>query len=207
MTDNPITKKGPWSEKQRKFVLPKYTRFNTILLPVLQNLTALGLTESDIGAIVGFQGKNADDWLNDLKRHHPEVKDACAIGKTVADSFLVAQMFRSAIGYEYEEVEYKRDKETGEMVEYKRTVRHQPSNAQLAMFLAVNRMPDQFKQKVEVTKKTFNIDGKIEVSADQIERLAGALINEAKKVKQVENTVIESKNLETENVLNSNKNI
>ncbi len=188
---NEIEKKRvPWSDKERKFILPKNTRWDIKLLPIIQNLVSVGMTEADIGSIVGFQGKNSEDWLNELKRHHPEVKDACAIGKAIADSFLVAQMYRSAVGYEYLEEEWRRDKDTGEMVLNKQTLKHQPANASLAMFIATNHMPEQYKNKVETTKRSFIVNASAELSSDQISKLAGKLIEEADRVKQIENTEI-----------------
>jgi len=188
------TKGKPWNydESKRKFVLPPHTHFDAKLLPVIQNLTAMGLTESDIGVIVGYQGIHADDWLNNLKLTHPEVKTAAEIGKYIADSFLVAQMYKAACGYDHVKQEFKRDKETGEMVLFKETLEHQPSNAQLAMFVATNRMPEQFKHRIDITKKGFIIDATQEISAEQIEKLAGKLMEEAKNVKQIESTVIET---------------
>lgn len=180
-----------FKEENRKYVLPMRTRFDPNFLPVIQNLTAMGMTESDIGVIVGYQGKNAHDWVNELKKNHPEVKDAAQIGKMIADSFLVAQMYKSACGYEYVEEEWKLDEDTQEMVKVKEKVVHQPANAQLAMFMATNRMPEQFRHKIELTKKGFIIDSTSEVSSDQIERLAGALMDESKRVKQIESTVID----------------
>jgi len=171
------------------------------LLPIVQNLVASGMTESDIGVIVGFQGKNSDDWLNELKRHHPEVVDAYKAGRQIADSIQVAQMYKSAIGYDYEEVdeewEVVQDKtDPTKLYEVKvgekRKHRHQPGNAQLAIFLATNRMPEQFKNRVETTKKSFIINGKVELSGDQIERLAGKLFDEARQVKQIESIVVEA---------------
>jgi hypothetical protein len=184
-------KRLPWSEKERKFVLPKYTHWDTKFLPVIQNLVSVGMTEADIGAMVGFQGVHAEDWLNELKRHHPEVKEAAAIGKQIADSVLVAQMYRSAVGYDYEEVEYRRDKETGEMVESKRVLKHQPGNAQLAIFMATNHMPDQYKNRVEQTKRSFIINASGEMSEDQISKLAGRLLEESNVREIIDAKVVE----------------
>ncbi len=192
---------GGWqcTEEDRVYKLPLHTRYDPNFLPTIQNLTAMGLTESDIGVIVGFQGKDPSDWLNELKRRHPEVKDAASIGRFIADSVLVAQMYKSACGYEYTKQKFKKDKETGEMELVEETIEHQPANAQLAMFIATNRMPEQFKHKIELTKKGFIIDAAQEVSADQIERLAGALLEESKKVKQVESQIIDAQFEEIEN--------
>ncbi len=199
-----VKKSGYGKGKERKFKLPPRTRFDMALLPIIQNLVAAGMTESDIGAIVGYQGKNADDWLNELKRQHPEVMDAYKAGRRIADSIQVAEMYKSAIGYDYQEVEeeYKItvDPDTGEEITVKTGAKvkhkHQPGNAQLAIFLATNRMPDQFKNRIEATKKSFIINGQVELSGDQIERLAGKLFDESRKVKQIESTVVEAVNVE-----------
>lgn len=189
-----------WDQRERKFVLPKHTRFDTNMLPVVQNLTAMGLTERDIGVIVGFQGKNSNDWLNELKRHNIDVKEACRIGKQMADGMLVAQMYKTAIGYEYEEVEedYKTiqdpsdpDKTKTVKVGEKRKIKHQPGNPQMQMFIAVNHMPEFYKNRIETTKKGFMINADVEVSGEQIEQLAGALMKESKKIKHVDSKVIE----------------
>jgi hypothetical protein len=192
----------PWNydEDNRKFVLPKHTKFDPNFLPVIQNLTAMGLTESDIGVIVGYQGEHTNDWLNNLKLIHPEVKDAAAIGKYIADSFLVAQMYKSAVGYDYVTQKFKKDKETGEMELVEESIQHQPANAQLAMFVASNRMPDQFKHRIDLTRKGFIIDASEPISSEQIEKLAGKLLEEAQNVKQIESTVIETTFMETDNV-------
>lgn len=187
------------SEEDRVYKLPLRTKYNPQFLPAIQNLTAMGLTESDIGTIIGFSGKNPDDWINELKRKHPEVRDAAAIGKQIADSFLVAQMYKSACGYEYTKQKYRKNKDTGEMELIEETVEHQPANAQLAMFIATNRMPEQFKHKIELSKKGFIIDSSTEATSDQIERLAGALLDESKRVKQIEATVIDAEFTETKN--------
>jgi len=203
MADDIVKKRRPWNydESKRVFVLPKGTHFDTRILPIIQNLTAMGLTESDVGTIVGYQGENAVDWIEGLKKHWPDVKDALDIGRKIADSNLVAQMYKSACGYEYTKRKFKKDKETGEMVLIEEVVEHQPANAQLAMFVASNRMPEQFKHRIDVTKKGFVIDATQEISAEQIEKLAGALMKEAEKTKIIESEVIEASfEPETENV-------
>jgi hypothetical protein len=83
---------------------------------------------------------------------------------------------------------------------YKEVLEHQPANAQLAMFVATNRMPEQFKHRIDITKKGFVIDATQEISAEQIEKLAGALMKEAEKTKVIESEVIEASFEETENV-------
>lgn len=215
MSKNELTKakqekRLPWSTKERKYVLPKGTRFDTKLIPIIQNLVAAGLTESDIGMIVGYVGENAEDWLKNMKQIHPELKDACKIGKKTSNALLVAQMFRSATGYDYEESDHKPNPETGEIELDKVKVKHQPGNGALAMFLATNLMPDQFKHKVELTKSGYVLDESSELSSDQIEKLAGRLLEESKRVKELETAPIdvefEVKELEVEPEMASPKN-
>lgn len=188
-----MSKKGKrwnYDESARKFVLPPYTRFDTIMLPVIQNLAAMGLTATDIGVIVGCTPEAAKDWLDNVKKNHPEAREAWAIGAKVADANLVAQMYKTACGYEYTKQKYKADPATGEMTLVEESVEHQPANAQLAMFIATNRMPEHFKHRVELSKQGLVIDSTNEVSADQIERLAGALVKEAERMKVVDATII-----------------
>jgi hypothetical protein len=184
--------------KERKFTLPERARFDIRMLPVIQNLVAMGLTESDIGMVVGYQGANTVDWLHNLKKKHPEVVEACKAGARMADSFLVAQMFRSAIGYDYVEEEWGYNKD-GEWVKKKESIKHQPANAQMAIFMATNRMPEQFKHRVDLTKRGLIIDNTEELSSEQIEKLAGALLEEANKTKLLTADVVDAKFVETEN--------
>lgn len=191
-------KRSPWDSKERKFVLPKGSQFDTSLLPVIQNLTAQGLTEADIGRIVGFQGAEAASWLSHLKQRNDMVHDAAEVGYRMADAALVAQMYRAAVGYDYEEVEenYGIDKLTGEwgLKGKKVKTKHQPPNPQLAIFLAVNHMPDLYKNRVETTKNGFQIHASTELSAEQIAGLAGKLMDESRKRKQIDSTVVETDN-------------
>ena len=191
-----------WMDKERKFVLPPRTEFNLELLPIIQNLVSVGMTESDIGAIVGYQGKNSEKWIAGLKQSNPEVAEACQIGKRIADSFLVAQMYKSAIGYDYQETEqkYKIDKETGDkvLVEEKVLHKHQPGNAQLAMFALTNHLPEQYKHRIDVNKKGFLVDVSTELSADQIEKLAGALLEGTREIKHVDSIVVGDSNAQSQ---------
>jgi hypothetical protein len=141
-----------------------------------------------------------------MKANHPELKDAVDVGKKTSNALLVSQMFRSATGYDYEEAEYSPDPETGKLELDKVKVKHQPGNAALAMFIATNVMPDQFKNKVEMTKKGYIVNASAELSSDQIEKLAGKLMEESSRMKQVESEVIESEFEAEEPVMASPKN-
>lgn len=180
---------GVFDENKNKFILKKGSFFDTNLLPIIQNLTAQGFTEAEIGAIVGYQGENAGSWIAGIMKSNPEVKDAIKIGRKIADANLVANMYKSAIGYEYEETE---EIVSGDKITIKKKHKHQPGNSTMQMFLAVNHMPEQYKNRVETTKKGFVLNTNVEISGEQIEKLAGKLLDTAKQVKQVESKVIDN---------------
>lgn len=190
-----------WDEKERKFKLAKGAKFDSTLLPVIQNLAASGLTEADIGMVFGYQGKSARRWLKYLKETNPDTKKAWEIGRSLCNSMHVAQMIREAWGYDYEEVEekFKYVQDPSNPTETKkvkvgetRTVKHKPGNAALLQFIAENRMPDEFKRRFEVTRKNMNLDVHGELPSDQIERLFGKLCEK----KQIESEIIEAEVVE-----------
>ncbi len=188
-----------FDESKRKFVLPKQAHLDLALLPVIQNILAMGGTEADVGMIVGFQGEDARDWLHNRAKSSEDVKLAIKAGHRMANALLVAQMFRSAIGYDYDETvdEYKYYDHAGTKlkkpvkVSTKVYKKHQPGNALLATFLSENRMPDLFKRRVELTKKNLNFNVDVEATADQIAELAGKVVEFANERKQIKSTVID----------------
>ena len=88
-----------------KFQIEKGTRFDKNLLPLIQNLSAEGRSEADIGIVLGYAGKDPAQWLKDLKRNHPEVRDAWEAGRQLADLKLVQTAFEVATGYDFTETE------------------------------------------------------------------------------------------------------
>jgi len=157
---------------KKKFEIKKRARFDASWLPVIQNLTALGLNESDIGVILGYTGKNARDWLNNLKKNHPEVKDAWELGKRIADVQLVTKAFLAATGYDYkqEKVKYKAvtkydgDKPYTDWIETEReeVLKHAKSDPAVLKFLLCNRLPEFFSEtkRLEIDKTILSLEGK-----------------------------------------------
>ena len=155
-----------------KYLLPPGTHFDVKMIPTIQNLTALGLTQLDIGIILGYAGKDPSKWITNLKRNHPDVKDAAEQGKKMALAQLVSSMFKAAQGYTYTET---RDEDGPKGHVDARYKKHVPPNANLAIFLACNLMSDVFKQKSEVETRSvrFEVSGKAE--EDKITKLMGML--------------------------------
>ena len=85
--------------------LKKYTKFEPILLPTIQNLVSLGYSDADIGIIIGYSGKDARNWLKGLKCRNKDVAAICEFGKYQANLQLVSRAFQLATeGYDYVEV-------------------------------------------------------------------------------------------------------
>jgi hypothetical protein len=180
-----------YDDEQQKYVLQKRSYFDSNWLPIIQNLTAQGFTEAEIGAVVGYQGENTGIWISNLMQANPEVKDALKTGRRIADANLVANMYHTAVGYDYEEVE---EIETPKGVTIKRKLKHQPGSPQMQIFLACNHMPELYKNRVETTKRGFTLNTNVEISGEQIEKLAGKLLDTARQVKQIQSKVVETDN-------------
>lgn len=177
-------KKSSWDQKERKFKLNPYARFDSSMLPMIQNLLGSGCTVKDIGMIVGYQGNQAENWLMNLKRRNEDVALACDTGYQMANTMLIAQCFREAVGYDYQEedVEYKMIQDPQNPTELKeipikKTVHHKKKvgNPQLLMFMMENHMPEDYKRRQEIIRKNLNWDLKTEPTAAQIDKLFGKL--------------------------------
>jgi hypothetical protein len=198
MSSHPLERKP-----KGKYYLPAKSFFPTSLLPVIQNLTALGLNPSEIGTVCGYSGEHSEDWLRNLKQNNSDVLDAVKEGKKIADAALVAKSYQNACGYDYQETEdlYNEvqdpsDPENTKTVKISTKVKtkHQPGNPTLAMFLLTNHLPNLYKNRIEQTRKGFVINATTELSGEQIERLAGALMSGVQERKQIDSKVIEAEN-------------
>jgi hypothetical protein len=170
------------------------------LLPVIRNLIASGLDQKTVGILVGYQGSDASSWFKDLKRRNPSISDAVEEGKQHADAALLAAMTKSACGYRTKEVRRKYKFEPNPknhsrpkkiLVEEQEIERDLPPDKQLAMFLAMNHMPEFYKNKVELEKKTLSVDLKGTLTSNEIEEFAGKLGEYAQNVKKIESKVID----------------
>jgi len=193
--------KVSWDKKERKWELAPGARWDEALLPVIQNLAAQGCTESDIGMILGASPERAKDLVVGLKRNHKDVRQAWEAGTRMANVLLVAQMLRSAIGYDYvdEDEEYKYVQDPSDPTKLKEILvgkkvrkRTQPANAALAMFMAANRMPDQFVDRKVLEQRSIELKLDHIPTTDQIETLAGKLASLKDNRKIIEAEIVES---------------
>lgn len=172
------------------------------LLPVIQNLSALGKSEADIGVIIGYAGRKPGKFIAGLKKQYPDVAIALEVGRRMADIELVTTAFEAATGYDYTEEtkDYKIvhivNEETGEVVrEEKRLIKHKkmkkhqrPDSAVLKMLL-LSRLPDYFIDSKKVTL-TQIMEG--DPTEDEIRKFAGKLMQLVNPTKVIEAKVIDS---------------
>jgi len=181
-----------YADAPRKFTLKRGTKYDPNILPVLQNLTALGMSQADLGMILGHLGDKRQ-YIKNMVANNPDAKEAVAIGRNMADINLVAQAYKSACGFEYDEVSEQYD-HSGELIKKTVTKKFQKPEPNLAMFLLTNRLPDQFQSvhKIEVNKKDVSINANMELTQDQIAQLGGKLMAlSEEKIKKVESTIVE----------------
>jgi len=180
-----------FADKPRKYELKPRAKFDANWLPILQNLAGLGYTEADIGMILGHTGDQRQ-FIKNMQRGHDEAKNAIQTGRQMANMALVAQAFKAACGYDYEESLEETDAE-GNVVRVKKFKKHQKPEPALLQFLLCNRMGDEFTSvhKIEVNKTENSSHLNIEATADQINELGGKLLEMANDRKKIESKVVD----------------
>ncbi|API89038.1 transposase [Marinilactibacillus sp. 15R] len=103
-----------------------------------------GLTDEQIAHNIGIQRPTLYDW----KKKHSDISDALKRGKEVVDRQVENALFKSATGYEYEEVT-KELTDVGMRVTKIVTKQVSP-NPTSAIFWLKNRKPAEWRDKTEV---------------------------------------------------------
>ena len=158
--------------------------FNDELLPIIQNLTALGYQPNAIGQIVGFAGELSRDWLKSLMKDNVDVAEAVKTGRILAQAVTLARMIKAAMGYSYEEVdeywEPTDEKKSNRQLKWKlkkKTVHKRQAlpNLQAVLKLAQGLMPELFRNDGE------GDSGEV-TTEEQLTRLGGNLMNEVSRL-------------------------
>lgn len=139
-------------------------------LILLQGWARDGLSDEQIAHNMGIAPKTLWEW----KAKYSEISSALKKTKEVVDKEVENALYKSAMGYDYEEITEQRryNKDTGkyEMVVTERKVKHQPPNTASIIFWLKNRKPDTWKDKQEIT------DSK---ALEKLDDILGELKNEA----------------------------
>ena len=103
-----------------------------------------GFTEEEIAKNMGIGRSTLNEW----KIRFPNLTDTIKKNKQVSDYLVEGSVFKSIMGYT---MSYKNEKVTkdGDVVEYEETV-YIPPNPTLSIFWLKNRMPDKWREKVEI---------------------------------------------------------
>ena len=129
-----------------------------------------GLTDEQIAHNMGIAYSTLREWT----RKYPSFKAVLKRTKDVVDKEVEGALYKSAMGYDYEEIteqrRYNKEKGDYEMVVVERKVKHQPPNTASIIFWLKNRKPDIWKDKQEVT------DTK---ALDKLDAILGELKDEA----------------------------
>ena len=120
----------------------------------------LGLMDKQIAGNMGISPTTFYDW----QKKFPAFADAIKSAKAIPNLELENAMFDLALGRTYvEEVKSILDPKTGTVVRIEKTKKQIPPNPTTQIFLAKNRMPDKYKDRVPVAEHMDEEEQKVEI--------------------------------------------
>ena len=123
-------------------------------LTLIEGWARSGLTDEQIAHNIGIRRETLYDWIN----KHPNISNALKKGKEVADFEVENAMFKSALGYEFEEVKtYIEDSGNGKKKRIEKTKKHIAPNVTAQIFWLKNRKSAEWRDKQNV-EHSGNID-------------------------------------------------
>ena len=139
-------------------------------LTLIEGWAKTGLSDEQIAANIGITTTTFYDW----KKKYADFSEALKKGKEVSDFEVENALFKSAIGYEYEERKEVQEVVDGVMRKKVEITRKQvPPNATSAIFWLKNRKPVEWR---DVKQIDGNVNMKQEnpfegISTDDIKKL------------------------------------
>nr|DAI35743.1 MAG TPA: terminase small subunit [Caudoviricetes sp.] len=120
----------------------------------------LGLMDKQIAGNMGISLTTFYDW----QKKFPKFADAIKNAKAIPNLELENAMFDLALGRTYvEEVKSILDPKTGTVVRIEKTKKQIQPNPTMQIFLAKNRMPDKYKDRVPVAERMDEEEQKVEI--------------------------------------------
>lgn len=129
-------------------------------LAQLEEWARLGLSDVQIAHNMGIHVRTLYEYFKDFE----QISHAIKRGKSVADFYVENALYKSARGFDYDEITYETDKETGKKVEIKRVTKHMPPSNTAQIFWLCNRKPLEWRQKQQVEvaqEKPFDVNIKV----------------------------------------------
>lgn len=123
-------------------------------LTLIEGWARSGLTDEQIAHNIGIRRETLYDWI----KKHPNISNALKKGKEVADFEVENAMFKSALGYEFEEVKtYIEDSGNGQKKRIEKTKKHVAPNVTAQIFWLKNRKSAEWRDKQNI-EHSGNID-------------------------------------------------
>lgn len=120
----------------------------------------LGLMDKQIAGNMGISLTTFYEW----QKKFPKFADAIKSAKAIPNLELENAMFDLALGRTYvEEVKSILDPKTGMVIRIEKTKKQIPPNPTTQIFLAKNRMPDKYKDRVPVAERMDEEEQKVEI--------------------------------------------
>ena len=116
-------------------------------LTLIQGWARSGLSNEQIAENIGINQATLYTWV----KKHNEINEAIKKGKEVSDYEVENAMYKSAIGYEVEEVKtfIEKTEDGKEKKKIERTTKHIAPNVTAQIFWLKNRKPDEWKDRTE----------------------------------------------------------
>lgn len=116
--------------------------------------------DKQIAGNMGISPTTFYDW----QKKFPAFADAIKSAKAIPNLELENAMFDLALGRTYvEEVKSILDPKTGMVIRIEKTKKQIPPNPTTQIFLAKNRMPDKYKDRVPVAERMDEEEQKVEI--------------------------------------------
>ena len=123
-------------------------------LTLIEGWARSGLTDEQIAHNIGIRRETLYDWINKF----PNISHALKKGKEVADFEVENALYKSAIGYEYEEVKtHIEDSGGGQKKRIEKTKKHVAPNVTAQIFWLKNRKSTEWRDKQNI-EHSGNID-------------------------------------------------
>lgn len=138
---------------------PKETLEDKVDFILVEKLAELGLTDKEIGYILGYSKRTIDRW-----KENEDFANLLKRAKSKADSEVVKSLYKRALGFEFDEETYEEiliDGKPTKSVKVKTVKKYIVPDTTAQIFWLKNRQPERWRDKQE-----FEHSGEIRTITD-----------------------------------------